>query len=141
MRLHEIPGDPALKRGPRRVGRGQGSGHGETCGRGVKGAGARAGSKSRAHFEGGQMPLQRRLPKRGFTNARFKTEHQVVNLSDLNRFDEGAEVTRETLRAIGLARRPLPVKVLAKGTLETKGLRVVANAFSAAYLTPGFAFA
>lgn len=131
MKLHEIPGDPALAKKPKRLGRGHGSGQGKTAGKGHKGQQARSGARKRPYFEGGQMPMVRRVPKRGFSNASFGTRHEVVNLTDLNRFADGATVDAQALRAERLVRRPLPIKVLAKGTLETKNLTVQAQAFSA----------
>ena len=132
MRLHEIPGDAGLQRGPKRVGRGHGSGKGKTAGRGHKGQQSRAGAgRTQGNKEGGQMPLVRRVPKRGFTNAPFRSPHQVITLQALNRFEEGATIDLTALRARRLARRPLPVKILATGELERKGLTVHANAFSA----------
>jgi large subunit ribosomal protein L15 len=112
------------------VGRGDGSGHGKTSGRGHKGQGARSGGNTKPGFEGGQMPLQRRLPKRGFHNP-FRIEMSVVNLSQLDSFSADSDVTPETLMqhgyVSGKARR---VKVLGDGTL-TKSLRVRAHGFSA----------
>jgi large subunit ribosomal protein L15 len=99
------------------VGRGIGSGHGKTAGRGHKGQKARAGGGVRPGFEGGQMPLQRRMPKRGFTNP-FRREYAIVNLDQLNRFPDGTVVTEELLRQEGLVKKRLPVKVLARGNLE-----------------------
>jgi large subunit ribosomal protein L15 len=122
----------------KRVGRGEGSGTGKTSGRGQKGAGSRAGAKDRARFEGGQMPIHMRMRKlRGPTKKMsmpfepFRTHTQPVNLSDLEaRFDKGAEVTLEVLRAAGLGtRKGVPVKVLGDGEL-TKSLTVHAHAFS-----------
>ena len=116
----------------KRKGRGLGSGKGRTCGRGQKGAGARSGHKKRTWFEGGQMPLARRLPKRGFTNI-FREERQVVNLGSLARFDAGATVDAAALFGAGLiARADRPVKVLALGELEHAiTLRVAAISASA----------
>jgi large subunit ribosomal protein L15 len=112
------------------VGRGDGSGHGKTSGRGHKGQGARSGGNTKPGFEGGQMPLQRRLPKRGFHNP-FRIEMSVVNLSQLDSFSADSDVTPETLMqhgyVSGKARR---VKILGDGTL-TKSLRVRAHGFSA----------
>jgi large subunit ribosomal protein L15 len=106
-----------------RVGRGRGSGWGTTSGRGNKGAGQRSGTRFRLRFEGGQMPLYRRLPKKGFTNARFKTEIHVVNVGALDRsFEDGATVDVDALKAVGLApKRARFVKVLGFGDL-TKAL-------------------
>jgi large subunit ribosomal protein L15 len=112
----------------KRVGRGPGSGHGKTSCRGHKGQMARSGSKHRAWFEGGQMPLQRRIPKRGFHNP-FHTGYQVVNVGDLNKL-EGDKVTLETLLSARLIRnRTEPLKVLGNGAV-TKAIEVSAHAFS-----------
>jgi large subunit ribosomal protein L15 len=125
--LHDLSPSGGSHRDRKRLGRGPGSGTGKTAGRGQKGAGARAGAKSRARFEGGQMPLHRRLPKRGFTNIN-RVEYQVVNLRDLDRFDDA--VTVESLRAAGLiGTLQRPVKVLGTGDLA-KALKVEAHAFS-----------
>ena len=125
--LHDLSPSGGSHRDRKRVGRGPGSGTGKTAGRGQKGAGARTGSKRRARFEGGQMPLHRRLPKRGFTNI-HRVEYQVVNLRDLDRFD--GDVTVETLREAGLiGTLQRPVKVLGAGDLA-KALKVEAHAFS-----------
>ncbi|OHD74949.1 MAG: 50S ribosomal protein L15 [Spirochaetes bacterium RBG_13_68_11] len=103
------------------LGRGLGSGHGKTAGRGTKGQGSRSGGSTRVGFEGGQMPLYRRIARRGFSNQPFKTVYQVVNVSDLNRFADGDTVTAATLRERGLARkRGVPVKVLGDGELTRK---------------------
>ncbi len=118
------------KHAVKRVGRGPGSGHGKTAGRGHKGAKSRAGFKHKRGFEGGQMPLHRRVPKRGFHNP-FRVEYEVVNLDTLEaRFDAGAEVSPERLRAAGIVRdRRRPVKILGRGEL-TKPLVVKAHKFS-----------
>jgi large subunit ribosomal protein L15 len=138
--LHSIKPAPGSKRPRKRVGRGNGSGHGTTAGRGTKGYNARSGAKKRVAFEGGQNPLQMRMRKlRGPTMKKsmpfepFRTHTQPVNLRDLEaRFEAGAEVTPETLRAAGLAtRKGVPVKILAQGEL-TKPLTVRAHGFSAA---------
>lgn len=100
----------------KRVGRGQGSGRGKTATRGHKGANSRSGSVIRPGFEGGQMPLQRRLPKRGFHN-KFKVEYAIVTLSQLNQFDAGSDVTVEMLIGVGLAKKNQPIKVLANGEI------------------------
>jgi large subunit ribosomal protein L15 len=113
----------------KRVGRGPGSGHGGTSGRGNKGQLSRTGASMRATFEGGQMPLQRRLPKRGFKNP-FRKVFQVVNLGDLNRFDAGSVVDPQVLGERGLIRRAdRPVKILSRGELD-RALTVKAQAFS-----------
>ncbi|MEO2169123.1 MAG: 50S ribosomal protein L15 [bacterium] len=113
----------------KRIGRGPGSGTGKTAGRGHKGAKSRAGGTTKLGYEGGQMPLQRRLPKRGFHNP-FRKEFEVVNLASLSIFDADATVDPVALRKVGLVRRgALPVKILAKGKLDRK-LTVKAHAFS-----------
>jgi len=116
----------------KRLGRGPGSGHGKTSGRGHKGRGARTGGNTPPGYEGGQMPLQRRLPKHGFHNP-FRTEYSIVNLGQLeDKFDTGAVVDGAALRASGLVRTlKHPIKILADGTL-TKALTVKADKFSAA---------
>jgi len=113
----------------KRVGRGPGSGHGKTASRGHKGLKARSGGKPRVGFEGGQMPLQRRLPKRGFTNA-FKVVYQIVNIKDLNGFEAHTTVTRELLQRIGRVKSlTKPVKILGEGELAVP-LTVQADKFS-----------
>ena len=115
------------------LGRGLGSGHGKTAGRGTKGQGSRSGGSTRVGFEGGQMPLFRRIARRGFSNQPFKTVYQVVNVGDLNRFADGDTVTAQTLRARGLARkRDVPVKVLGDGDLARKLIVDVAKVSAAA---------
>ena len=137
--LHSLAPAPGSRRPRKRVGRGEGSGTGKTAGRGQKGAGARSGSKRRARFEGGQMPIHMRMRKlrgphmkKSMPFEPFRTHTQPVNISALDsRFDAGAEVTIEMMKAKGLAtRKNIPVKVLAKGEL-TKPLTVHAHAFSA----------
>ncbi len=118
-----------MKHSKKRVGRGQGSGQGKTAGRGHKGAKSRSGFKFKRGFEGGQMPLHRRLPKRGFTNI-FRVEYDIVNLSDLDRFEAGQAVTIETLIGMRLARKSRPVKILGDGEIA-KALTVSAHKFSA----------
>ena len=113
----------------KRVGRGPGSGHGKTSGRGHKGQGSRSGYRHQRGFEGGQMPLHRRVPKRGFTNI-FRVEYDVVNLGDLDRFEAGASVTPETLAVARLSRKSRLVKILGDGELK-KALNVSAHKFSA----------
>ena len=113
----------------KRIGRGQGSGNGKTAGRGHKGAKSRSGFKRKRGFEGGQMPLHRRVPKRGFHNI-FREEYEVVNLDTLQeRFEAGVEVTPELMRASGLVGRTGPVKVLGRGDIA-KALTVRAHKFS-----------
>jgi large subunit ribosomal protein L15 len=129
MKLHDLKPAPGSKRPKRRVGRGIGGKGGKTAGRGSKGQGARGTVSPR--FEGGQTPLHRRTPKsKGFTNP-FRVEYHVVNLSTLELFDAGTEVTPESLRAHGLVSKRGLVKVLARGEL-TKALTVRAHGFSAA---------
>lgn len=128
MRLHDLKPTPGSHQKKTRRGRGLGSGLGKTAGRGHKGQKARAGGSIRRGFEGGQMPLQRRLPKRGFKNP-FRVEYQVVNLEALNRFDAGTEVTVDLLKEHRLVRRPGPVKVLGDGEID-RPLVVKVNAYS-----------
>jgi len=137
--LHSLAPAPNSRRARKRVGRGEGSGTGKTAGRGQKGAGARSGSKRRAAFEGGQMPIHMRMRKlrgphmkKSMPFEPFRTHTQAVNIGALeSRFEAGAEVTLEAMRAVGLAsRKQVPVKVLAKGELG-KALTVHAHAFSA----------
>ncbi len=128
MELHTLKPPAGSKKKRRRVGRGPGSGSGKTSGRGHKGAGARSGFKRKPGREGGQMPLHRRLPKRGFTNI-FKKEYQIVNLADLARCEAG-DVTGETLKKAGLVNKPdLPIKFLGNGNID-KAYNVKAQAFS-----------
>jgi len=130
MRLHEIAPAPGARRSRKRVGRGPGSGTGKTAGRGEKGARSRSGYSRRPGFEGGQMPLARRVPKRGFHNL-FRTEYEVVNVARLAELGEGAEVSPESLHGRGLIpKRGLKaLKVLGNGDLGVK-LSVKAHAFS-----------
>src|ERR1700690_801690 len=131
MDLSNLSPAPGSRKSRKRLGRGTGSGLGKTSGRGHKGRGARSGGNTHPRFEGGQMPLQRRLPKRGFRNP-FRREFSVVNLCRLEAtFDGGAVVDAAALAARGLVRAGLPVKVLGQGEL-TKALTVKAHAFSAA---------
>lgn len=118
MRLDELKSPAGANKRPKRVGRGPGSGHGKTSTRGHKGQKARSGGGVRPGFEGGQMPLQRRIPKRGFTNI-FKKEYAIVNVKDLNIFADGTEVTPELLIESGLVRKLKDgVKILGDGELE-----------------------
>jgi large subunit ribosomal protein L15 len=131
MNLSDLAPAPGATRKRKRIGRGPGSGHGKTSGKGHKGRGARSGGNTPPGYEGGQMPLQRRLPKRGFHNP-FREEYSIVNLGQLDGgFDEGTVIDAEALRARGLARSRRRIKVLADGTL-TKSLTVKADKFSAA---------
>src|SRR3954464_11907586 len=130
MRLHVLKPRPGAKHRRKRLGQGESSGHGKTSGRGGKGQTARSGSSIRIGFEGGQMPLIRRIPKRGFNNARHTIRYIPVNLDDLNRFDEGARVDELALRTLGLANgKGAGVKILGTGELKKK-LTVIASAFS-----------
>jgi large subunit ribosomal protein L15 len=131
MRLHNLKPRPGAKHRRKRLGQGESSGHGKTSGRGGKGQTARSGSSIRPGFEGGQMPLIRRMPKRGFNNTRFGTRFLPVNLDDLNQFEEGSRVDEQALRASGVAKgRADGVKILGQGELQRK-LTVAAHAFSA----------
>lgn len=135
MRLHDLKPRPGAKHRRKRLGQGESSGRGKTAGRGGKGQTARSGSSIRIGFEGGQMPLIRRIPKRGFNNVRFGTRYIPVNLAALNVFDDGAHVNEAALRKIGLINgRGDGVKVLGTGDL-TKKLTVSAHAFSASAKT------
>lgn len=130
MQLHAISNAPGAVRPKKRVGCGESSGHGKTSGRGTKGQMSRSGHKRKATFEGGQMRLIRKIPKRGFNNP-VKVVFAPVNLGDLNRFDDGAEVTPQVLEQAGLIHdASKPVKVLGSGELSKK-LTVKATAFSA----------
>lgn len=131
MRLHDLKPRPGAKHRRKRLGIGESSGHGKTSGRGGKGQTARSGSSIRIGFEGGQMPLIRRIPKRGFNNAAFTTYYSPVNLQDLNEFDDGAVVDAEAIRTAGLANgKSDGIKILGTGELKKK-LTVRAHAFSA----------
>ena len=135
MRLHNLQPRPGAKHRTKRLGQGESSGHGKTSGRGGKGQTARSGSSIRIGFEGGQMPLIRRIPKRGFNNARFTIRYSPVNVGGLEAFENGARVDEAALRAVGLANgKSAGLKILGTGTL-TKKLTVVANSFSASAKT------
>ena len=130
MELSNLKPKKGARHAKKRVGRGPGSGHGKTSGRGEKGQKSRSGFSRQMGFEGGQMPLHRRLPKRGFTNI-FKKDYAVVNLADLERFDNGATVDEAALRQAGLVKgRNDGIKVLGNGKLSKK-LTVSATKFSA----------
>ena len=131
MRIHQVPGDPGRYDKKKRVGRGESSGYGRTSGRGNKGAQSRSGSKKRTHFEGGQMPLARLLPKRGFSNKIFRKEFTPVNLKTLEAlFESGAEITPESLKEAGIIHNSeTRIKILGQGDL-TKTFVVKAQAFS-----------
>lgn len=127
MKLHELSPAPGSKRRKKRVGRGPGSGLGKTAGRGHKGQRSRSGFSQRRGFEGGQMPLIRRVPKRGFTNI-FRKEYQAVNLSRLEGLE--GEITPAMLEETGIARKGVPIKILGDGEVA-KALTVHAHKFSA----------
>jgi large subunit ribosomal protein L15 len=130
MQLHELKPRPGSKHRVKRLGCGESSGHGKTSGKGHKGQKARSGGSIRLGFEGGQMPLIRRLPKRGFNNAAFKTTYALVNLGDLEQFDTDARVTEQLLREKGLVNGTFDgLKILGRGEL-TKRLTVEADKFS-----------
>lgn len=133
MYIHDMKGAEGAKTSPKRVGRGIGSGTGKTSTRGHKGQWARSGGGVRPNFEGGQMPLTRRIPKKGFNNKRFAHAYTVVNLDVFNAFEDGAVVGIDELVAVGLVKvvEPYGLKVLAGGELEKK-VTVRANKFSAA---------
>ncbi|MCE5273184.1 50S ribosomal protein L15 [bacterium] len=130
MKLSELKRPEGANKERKRVGRGRGTGHGNTAGKGHKGQKARSGGKVSSWFEGGQMPLQRRIPKRGFHNP-FRTAYQVVNLADISRLGQRESLTPDDMVELGLiVRNKGPVKVLAKGELAF-AVTVSANAFSA----------
>lgn len=134
MKLNEMTYTEGARRDRKRIGRGHGSGNGKTAGKGHKGQNARSGGGVRLGFEGGQTPLARRLPKRGFTNFNRK-EYAIVNVESLNVFEDGTVVTPELLKETGLVKKELDgVKILGNGEL-TKKLTVQANKFSASATT------
>ena len=134
MKLNSLEKSPETK-SRKRVGRGPGSGMGKTSTRGQKGQKSRSGASISPWFEGGQTPLFRRIPKRGFNNARFSTVYATINLSDLNRFNDGDTVTPELLKEMGIVKKQLDgIKVLANGKLEKK-VNVKAHRFSSKAVT------
>ena len=134
MKLHELQKNIGATHAKKRVGRGSGSGLGKTSGRGQKGQKARSGGSINPVFEGGQLPLYRRIPKRGFSNHMFKTTYAVVNLDQLNVFENGTVVTPALLREAGIVKNQLDgIKVLGNGKLE-KELTIQANKFSTSAL-------
>ena len=134
MKLHELEKNIGATHKKKRVGRGPGSGLGKTSGRGQKGQKARSGGSINPVFEGGQLPLYRRIPKRGFSNAKFKTVYAVINVEDLNVFEDGTVVTEALLKDTGLVKKQLDgIKVLGDGKLEKK-LTIQASKFSASAL-------
>ena len=130
MKLHELQPAAGSKKTRTRVGRGLGSGLGKTSGRGQKGQNSRSGGGVRSGFEGGQMPLYRRLPKRGFNNV-FAKQYAEVNVEQLNRFEDGATVDPVALIEAGILKNVRDgIRILGNGTLETKNLTVIANGFT-----------
>jgi len=135
MKLHELSKVPGSTHRRKVVGRGPGSGHGKTSTRGEKGQNARSGGGVHMWFEGGQTPLYKRLPRRGFSNARFTRRYAIVNVSDLNRFKDGDVITPELLKESGLVKKELNgIKILGNGKLEKK-LTVKANVFTNSAIT------
>lgn len=129
MKLHELRAPKGAKKAPKRKGRGTATGQGKTAGRGMNGQNSRSGGGVRLGFEGGQMPLYRRIPKRGFTNI-FKTEYAIINVDDLNKFEAGTVVTPEILVEAGLVKKMLDgVKVLGDGNISS-AITVQAHKFS-----------
>ncbi|MDR1816529.1 MAG: 50S ribosomal protein L15 [Clostridiales Family XIII bacterium] len=129
MKLHELKKAPGSTRAPKRKGRGTATGQGKTAGRGMNGQNSRSGGGVRLGFEGGQMPLYRRIPKRGFTNI-WRKETEIVNVGDLNVFEDGTEITAALLKEKGVIKKDsIGLKVLGDGNLE-KNLTVKANKFS-----------
>ena len=130
MKLHELQPTAGSKKARTRVGRGLGSGLGKTSGRGQKGQNSRSGGGVRSGFEGGQMPLYRRLPKRGFNNV-FAKQYAEVNVEQLNRFEDGATVDPVALIEAGILKNVRDgIRILGNGSLETKNLTVIANGFT-----------
>ena len=130
MNLSQLKPRPGSTHRVKRLGNGESSGHGKTCGKGHKGQKARSGGSIRLGFEGGQMPLIRRTPKRGFNNAEFKTNWAIVNLATLNKFADGATVDEKALLEAGVIRKPFDgIKILGGGELSRK-LTVIANGAS-----------
>ena len=131
MKLHELQPAAGSKKARTRVGRGLGSGLGKTSGRGQKGQNSRSGGGVRSGFEGGQMPLYRRLPKRGFNNSVFAKQYAEVNVEQLNRFEDGATVDPVALIEAGILKNVRDgIRILGNGSLESKNLTVIANGFT-----------
>lgn len=129
MKLHEIPQTTGGRKLKKRVGQGMGNPRGKTCGRGQKGSGARSGYSTRPGFEGGQMPLYRKLPRRGFNNKNFRQNYLIVNVSQLEKLDV-TEIDRDTLAKLGvIARDQLPLKVLGNGEIS-RAVTITAEKFS-----------
>ena len=130
MRLHNIPKIKGATHPRKRLGCGRGSGHGKTSGRGQKGSKSRSGYSTRQGFEGGQMPLFRKLPRRGFSNYRFQTHYEILNLDDLNKFEGSETIDREVLVNAGLIRNnDAPLKILGRGEIS-RAIKVTAEKFS-----------
>lgn len=131
MKLHELKPAKGAVKAKRRIGRGTATGQGKTAGRGQDGQWSRSGGGVRPGFEGGQMPLYRRLPKRGFSNAEFETKYTIVNIDKLNSFEDGTEVTPQMLKAAGVIRKIEKdgIKILGNGSIEKK-LTIKANKFT-----------
>ncbi|MGM0383127.1 MAG: 50S ribosomal protein L15 [Thermodesulfobacteriota bacterium] len=130
MKLHELRLPNGSRKKRKRIGRGKGTGSGETAGKGTKGQNARSGGGVHLGFEGGQMPLQRRIPKRGFTNI-FKKQYEIINIKDLQQFKPGEVINRDTLIAKGLVKKSWEIKLLGKGELSTP-LKIKVNKASQA---------
>jgi large subunit ribosomal protein L15 len=130
MKLHELRLPNGSRKKRKRIGRGKGTGSGETAGKGTKGQNARSGGGVHLGFEGGQMPLQRRIPKRGFTNI-FKKQYEIINIKDLQQFKPGEVINRDTLIAKGLVKKSWEIKLLGKGELSTP-LKITVNKASQA---------
>lgn len=131
LKLHELKGDPGKKQKRQRVGRGEGSRWGKTCGRGHKGAGSRSGKEFGPSFEGGQTPLIRRVPKFGFSNISFRIPRAELTLEKLNRFEDGASIDLDVLKEKKLVAKSIRrVKVIATGKLEKKDLKIKLQGFS-----------
>ena len=129
MKLHELKAPAGSKKDPKRKGRGTATGQGKTAGRGMNGQNSRSGGGVRLGFEGGQMPLYRRLPKRGFNN-KWAKEYSIVNIGDLNRFEAGTEVTPELLKEVGLVKQVIDgIKILGDGELNA-AITVKAHKFT-----------
>lgn len=131
MKLNELKPAPGAKKARRRVGRGIGSGNGKTAGRGQKGQKSRSGYSKGPGWEGGRSNLIERLPKRGFNNNQFRTFYQLVNLSDLNKLEDGSDVTGQTLKEAGIVRHAnRPIKLLGNGQLDVRSLSVELDNYS-----------
>ncbi len=134
MQLHELKPNAGSAKSRKRVGRGNSSGHGTTAGRGTKGQSSRSGSKVRSYFEGGQMPLSRRVPKRGFRNV-FQKKYNIINIAQLNKFNDGEVVTPERLIQDGMVKKVMNgIKILGEGDLNKK-ITIRAHKFSKKAIT------